>query len=179
MMRMIIYMLLLLCHLMPPTVWAQELSPEAYFNQASKEYIKKDKLTALRTLDKALREHPGDPRLLALAEELIKEDEQQQQQQQQQEQQQQDKQKEQEQNEDAQQDTGDGKGDEQESRPEQGNEQERSEQGQGREEKHPRSIAPQDARRMLDALERQEKDVQDKVRAKQRPANRRPIEKDW
>ena len=32
---------------------------------------------------------------------------------------------------------------------------------------------------MLDALERSEKDVQEKVRAKRRPAVRRTIEKDW
>lgn len=40
-------------------------------------------------------------------------------------------------------------------------------------------IDKRDAERILDALNRQEKDVQDKVRAKRRVAVRVPIEKDW
>ena len=85
----------------------QSMTAEAYFDQASKEYVKQDKMVALRTLDAALQRFPGDPRLLKLAEALVKEDEQEQQQeqeqqgkekqdQQQQEQEQQQEQKEQE-----------------------------------------------------------------------------------
>ena len=40
-------------------------------------------------------------------------------------------------------------------------------------------IDPKDAERILDALNRQEQNVQEKVRAKQRVAVRVPIEKDW
>ena len=58
---------------------AQSVTAEAYFNQASKEFVKQDKMHALRTLDNGLRQFPGDPRLLKLAEELVKEDEQQEQ----------------------------------------------------------------------------------------------------
>ena len=52
--------------------FAQSTTAEAYFNQASKEYVKQDKMQALRTLDHALQQYPGDPRLLKLAEELVK-----------------------------------------------------------------------------------------------------------
>lgn len=163
---------------------AQGTSAEAYFNQASKEYVKQDKITALRTLDNGLRQYPGDPRLLKLAEELIKEDEQEQEQEQQQ---QQDQQKQEQQDQEDQR-----KGDkqqQQQQKEEQQKEQEKQAEKQKQqnadkgEEKEQQpsagTIAPQDALRMLDALERSEEDVQEKVRAKLRPAVRRPIEKDW
>ena len=158
---------------------AQDLSAEAYFNKASKEYVKQDKMQALRTLDAALRAHPGDPRLLKLAEELVKEEEKkQQQQQQQQEQQEQGEQqeKEQEQQKNQDQSAQDQQEKQQQDKQEQQQPAERQEQnGQ------PRSgqIAPQDAMRMLDALERSEKDVQEKVRVKRRPVTRRTIDKEW
>ena len=37
----------------------------------------------------------------------------------------------------------------------------------------------QDAQRMLDAVQQQEKDTQDKAREKMRVRERKPIEKDW
>ena len=40
-------------------------------------------------------------------------------------------------------------------------------------------ISPEDAQRLLDALERQEREVQEKVMEKLRPAERKPGEKDW
>ncbi|MCB0783457.1 MAG: hypothetical protein KDC02_04360, partial [Flavobacteriales bacterium] len=43
----------------------------------------------------------------------------------------------------------------------------------------PDQISKQDAERMLDALQREEEDVQEKVRRELRPARRVPIEKDW
>ncbi len=161
-------------------VQAQDTTALDLFNRASREYLKVDKLTALRTLDRGLRQYPGDPRMLKLAEELLKEEQQQQEQEQQQkEQQEQDKQEEQEKNE-QQQDKGqqkepdrNEKGGEEKEQPRQEDQQQ---QGQQRK---PGSIAPQDARRMLDALDRKEKEVQDKLRLKQRPATRVPIEKDW
>ncbi|HRF80028.1 MAG TPA: hypothetical protein PL070_08075 [Flavobacteriales bacterium] len=155
--------------------WAQTVSAEAFFNQASREYVKQDKIQALRTLDKGLQQYPGDPKLLKLAEELVKEDQKNQAEQQQQEQQQKDEQ-----------------GKDQQSKDQQGKdqksgEQEKQEQAQQGEKKDPQqqkngqqgAIDPQAAMRMLDAMERSEKDVQEKVRVRRRPAVRRTIEKDW
>lgn len=167
-----------------------QVSAQTYFDQAGKEFVKVDKMQALRTLDEGLRNHPDDPKLLKLAEELIKEDEKQQQEQQ--------KKQEQEQKEDQQQK------DKQEQQKEQEQQQEQKEQEQEQKEQQqkeqqeqkqeeagpeeqkeetgepkPGTIAPQDAIRMLEALERSEKSVQEKVRAKRRPASRRTIEKDW
>lgn len=150
-----------------------------YFNRASKEYIKKDKLSALRTLDEGLRNYPGDARMLKLAEELLKESQQQQQQDQQkkEDQDQQDK-KEQEQKDKGEQKEQEKKGEEEKrsgQQPQSRDQEEPAEQAQ----RKPGTIAPEDARRMLDALDRQERKVQDKVREHQRPASRIPIEKDW
>ena len=165
---------------------AQSTSADAYFNQASKEYVKQDKITALRTLDNGLRQYPGDPRLLKLAEELIKEDEQQQQKDQQQQDQEKDKQDQQQKDKQ--------KGDQQKQDQQQQKQEQQKEQDQQAEKQEQRNaekgdekdrqprvgtIAPQDALRMLDALERSEEDVQEKVRTKLRPLVRRPIEKDW
>lgn len=170
--------LLLLTLLASGIAVAQDITAEAYFNQASKEYVKQDKQQALRTLDQALQKYPGDPKLLTLAEELVKEEQKKQdQQQQQKEQQQQEEQEKKEQQ-------------KQEQQQQQGQEQEKQEQQQPKPEERaqqdpkngqprPGTIAPQDALRMLDALERSEKDVQEKVRAKRRPAVRRNIEKNW
>lgn len=148
---------------------AQTASADDYFNRAGKEYVKVDKRTALRTLDQGLREYPGDPRLLKLAEELLKEEQQKQQQLQKQQQEQQQKEQQQQQEEQQKQ--------EQQKKEEQAKEQEAKEQKEQMPE--PGRIAPQDAERILDALEREEKDVQQKVRDRQRPARRVPIEKDW
>lgn len=154
--------------------WAQDPTAQTFFDKAAREYVKQDKMEALRTLDRGLQQFPGDPKLLKLAEELVKEDQQQQQKQEQKEQQQdqqenqQDK-KDQGKKEQEQKDQG------KEGQPEKGGEQQPPSGGKPQ----PGSIAPQDALRMLDALERSEKDVQEKVRVKRRPAVRRSIEKDW
>lgn len=178
---------------------AQPPSAEAYFNQASREFVKMDKLTALRTLDRGLQHYPGDPKLLKLAEELVKEEQRKQQEEQQKKEQQDQKDKEKDK------EKGDGKGDQQkeeqadqQDKPseqdqagkdgkeqQQDPSQDKAEQGKSNEEKQKAErakagqIAPQDAIRMLEALERSEKEVQSKVRAKRRPASRRTIEKDW
>lgn len=159
----------------------QDVTADAYFNRASKEYVKQDKMQALRTLDEALQKYPGDPKLLKLAEELVKEEEKKQQQQDQQDQQQKEQEKKDQEKKDQQQD----QQKDQQQKEEQQKEQQQEERAQqdpkdGQKGKpQPGSIAPQDALRMLDALERSEKDVQEKVRAKRRPAVRRTIEKDW
>lgn len=160
---------------------AQVNTADDYFNLASRQFVKEDNRQALRTLDQGLRQFPTDPKLLKLAEELVKQNkkdpqEQQQQEQQQQEEQQQDQQKQQ-----------GGQNEQQQQREEQ-EQQGQEEQPQQAEEKgqeqrggkpQPGTIDPQAAMRMLDAMERNEKDVQEKVRVKRRPAARRTIEKDW
>lgn len=154
-------------------IFAQTTAQE-YFNLAAHQYVKQDKVSALRTLDKALKAHPGDARLLKLAEELLKEQQEQQQQQQQQ-QQQNDQQQQDQQQQDQQ----------QKDQPQNGNDTQQDPQGHDdRDQQRPSGpqesrIAPQDAQRMLDAMDRQERAVQEKVRQKQRPVPRTPIEKDW
>lgn len=154
-------------------LWAQSPTAEDYFNQAGRQYVKEDKLAALKTLDRGLQAFPGDARLLKLAEELIKEqqDKQQQQQQQKQDQQQQDQQGEKE----KQQQQEEQKQSEENEQAKQQNEGQEKQEAQ----RQPGRIAPQDAERILDALERKEQDTQDKVRAKLRPVRRVPIDKDW
>lgn len=153
---------------------AQTPTAEDYFNQAGKQYVKEDKLAALRTLDRGLQAFPGDARLLKLAEELIKEQQDQQQQQQKQEQQQEDQQDQQGEKEKQQQQ-------DQQKQSEENEQAKQQEEGQEKQEaqRQPGRIAPQDAERILDALERKEQDTQDKVRAKLRPVRRVPIDKDW
>lgn len=154
---------------------AQSVTAQDYFNQAARQYVKEDKGSALRTLDKGLREYPGDARLLKLAEELLKEQEQQDQQQAQgQGQDQKQDQEKQQEGKDQKQDQGQQK-EEQQSTGKEQEKQDRSDQQKAQ----PGKISQQDAQRMLDAMDRQEKDVQDKVRVRQRPVQRTPVEKDW
>lgn len=159
----------LLAHALPLCAIGQQASAEEYFNRASREYVKVDKSPAMRILDQGLRAHPGDPRLLKLAEELLKEDRQSRSAQAQQEQSQ-DPSGQQEK------ETAD-KGAQQ---PEEGGK-ERERQGEaGDDRRDSRSgLGRQDAERMLDAVDRKEQDVQQQVRAKARPAQRASIEKDW
>lgn len=175
--------------LLPGALVHAQTSAEAFFNQASREYVKEDKMKALKTLDQGLQQHPGDPRLLKLAEELVKEQEQQKQEQDQQKQEQ-EKQEQQKKEQEQDQGSTDKQQQDQQKQKEQEQQQEQQEREQqsGKEQQQERGqkalpkgegIAPQDAMRMLDALERSEKDVQEKVRVKRRPAVRRTIEKDW
>jgi len=171
--------------------FAQTTTAEAFFNQASKEYVKQDKMQALRTLDHALQQYPGDPRLLKLAEELVKEEQQKQQQEQQKQEQRQTEEEKKEQEKKDEQQAQDRKEQEKKDHEQAQDQQKKEQEEQGQEQQQqngqegvkgqPRAgtIAPQDAMRMLDALERSEKDVQEKVRVKMRPASRRSIQKDW
>ncbi|HOZ40825.1 MAG: hypothetical protein IPN62_02280 [Flavobacteriales bacterium] len=150
-------------------------TPMDHFNEAARQYVKQDKISALRTIDKGLRQYPGDARLRKLAEELLKEDQQQQQQQQQAEQQKQDQQQEQQQQqggEQQDQQQRDGKEDA-------GHQHQRQEGDEGTPKPKPGEIAPQDAKRILDALDRQEQQVQSKLRQRQQPAPKVPVDKDW
>lgn len=162
---------LLLCF---HVVLAQTASADDYFNRAAKQYVKEDKVSALRTLDKGLQQHPGDPRLLKLAEELLKEEQQQQQQASSQDQQNDDK------NDDQQgEDQKSDRSEKEDEKQDDGSKQDRQDEPSGKPRSQPGKISPQEAERMLDAMNRQEKDVQDKVRNRQRPTPRTPIEKDW
>jgi hypothetical protein len=150
-------------------------SPMDYFNLAAKQYVKEDKMSALRTLDQGLQQHPQDARLRKLATELLKEQQQQQQQQQQQEQ---DK------PEDGRSKEEQSKGGQEQQKQEQQAEQQQSEQSKERKpgdpgQPRPGEIAPQDAKRILDALDRQEQQVQSRMRQRQQPAPKVPVDKDW
>jgi hypothetical protein len=146
-------------------------SPMDYFNLAAKQYVKEDKMSALRTLDQGLQQHPQDARLRKLATELLKE-------QQQQQQQQQDK------PEDGRSKEEKSKGGQEQQKQEQQAEQQQSEQSKERKpgdpgQPRPGEIAPQDAKRILDALDRQEQQVQSRMRQRQQPAPKVPVDKDW
>jgi hypothetical protein len=146
-------------------------SPMDYFNLAAKQYVKEDKMSALRTLDQGLQQHPQDARLRKLATELLKE-------QQQQQQQQQDK------PEDGRSKEEQIKGAQEQQKQEQQAEQQQSEQSKERKpgdpgQPRPGEIAPQDAKRILDALDRQEQQVQSRMRQRQQPAPKVPVDKDW
>lgn len=159
------------------SAWGQDATAEAYFNQASREYVKQDKMSALRTLDRGLQKYPGDPKLLKLAEELIKEEQKKQEQQEQQ--QQQDQQKNEQQKDQGKQDKPQDQQQQDQQKDEQPQQADQKEQQQQKGDPQAGRIDPKDAMRMLEAMERSEKDVQEKVRLRKRPAVRRTIEKDW
>jgi hypothetical protein len=167
----------LACVLLSVPVMAQQTPASEWYDRAAHAFVKQDKLAALRLLDRGLAEHPDDRNLKDLAEALLKEEKQQQQQQQEQQQQGGQGQQDQQQNKDQQAEQRDG----QDQDRSQGGEQQRQPPsgetgGRGA---APGQIDPKDARRMLDALQRNERDVQLKVRQRLRPAQRIPIDKDW
>jgi hypothetical protein len=144
-------------------------SPMDYFNLAAKQYVKEDKMSALRTLDQGLQQHPQDARLRKLATELLKEQQQQQ---------------EQDKPEDGRSKEEQSKGAQEQQKQEQQAEQQQSEQSKERKpgdpgQPRPGEIAPQDAKRILDALDRQEQQVQSRMRQRQQPAPKVPVDKDW
>ena len=155
---------------------------EHFFNEAARQYVLENRMDALKTLDKGLRKYPDDARLRKLAEELLKQQKQQKQKQQQQQQQQQQQEQQQQQKDQQEKEQEAGKqqqeGEEEKQQPgpdDSGKEGNKDEQGRGR----PGEIAPKDAERMLDALEREEQRVQSKLKERQRAARKVPIEKDW
>lgn len=174
--RLIHIALWLACVSLSIPLMAQRTPASEWYDRAAHAFVKQDKLAALRLLDRGLAEHPEDRRLKDLAEALLKEENQQQQQDQQRQQGDQGQQ-DQQQNKDQQAEQRDG----QEQDRSQGGEQQRQPPsgepgGRGA---APGQIDPKDARRMLDALQRNERDVQLKVRQRMRPAQRIPIDKDW
>jgi Ca-activated chloride channel family protein len=176
--RLIHILFVLACASLSIPLMAQQTPASEWYDRAAHAFVKQDKLTALRLLDRGLAEHPDDPKLKDLAEALLKEEKQQQQQQQDQQQQQGGQgQQDQQQNKDQQADQRDGK--EQEKSPSTEQQPRPSSEQQGAQGSAPGQIDPKDARRMLDALQRNERDVQLKVRQRMRPAQRIPIDKDW
>lgn len=144
--------------------------PMDYFNLAAKQYVKQDKMSALRTLDQGLQQHPQDARLRKLATELMKEEQQQQQQQQQ----------DQDQNDSSKPQQGkNGQDQRKEEKPADRQQGDGSKEQQDGDQPRPGEIAPQDAKRILDALDRQEQHVQSKMRQRQQPAPKVPVDKDW
>lgn len=148
-----------------------QTTAEDYFNKAAREYVKEEKIAALRTLDQGLRAHPGDARMRNLAEAIMKEQQQQQQQQSAQQQQQQEKQQ-QEQQQNQQEQSGQQEQQAQESDP---GEQREGEERQARK----GELTKEEAERILDALDRREQDVQQQARARMRPARKSTSDKDW
>jgi cell division protein FtsN len=178
-MRIATALLLLTMHL---TSHAQDSTAfagaEHYFNEAGRQYVLENRMEALKTLDKGLRKFPDDERLRKLAEELLKQQQQQQKQQQQQQEQQQQQQEQQQEQQDDQ--AGKQEQKRQEEKEQQGSEDNRKDGGKDEQSPgRPGEIAPKDAERMLDALEREEQRVQAKLKERQRAARKVPIEKDW
>lgn len=138
---------------------------------------------AITAYKEALKRVPSDEDTrynLAYAQKLLQKQEQQQKQQGDNKDQQdkQDQQKNQDQKDQGQQDRQDqGEKDRQQDRDE--GKDKKEQQDKGREQQKPGQIAPQDATRMLDAAQQQEKDVQDKVRQMMQPKPVKPAEKDW
>ncbi|HEX2616026.1 MAG TPA: hypothetical protein VHL57_00715, partial [Flavobacteriales bacterium] len=62
---------------------------------------------------------------------------------------------------------------------EQKQDQKQQQQQQPKPKPEPERIDKQDAMRMLDAMQQQEKDTQQKVRLKNQPKKQVPVEKDW
>lgn len=149
-----------------------QTTAEDFFNKAAREYVKEEKIAALRTLDQGLRAHPGDGRMRNLAEAIMKEQQQQQQQSAQQQQQQQEKQQQELQRNDQPEQSGQQEQEAQESDP--------GEQREG-EERQARNgeLTREEADRILDALDRREQDVQQQARARMRPARKTTSDKDW
>ncbi len=154
----------------------------AYHNLGNSFLAQQKPEQAVEAYRQALRRDPSDEDTrynLAYAQSLLKKQQQQQnkdQQQKKEDQQKQDQQdQQQQQNKDQQQDQ------QQKQQQEQKQEQQQQQgQQQGQEQaQQPQGMSREEAERLLDALDRQERDVQDKVRRKMRVPVRVPVEKDW
>ena len=129
---------------------------------------------SIEAYKEALRNNPEDMETkynLSVALRMLREQEQQQQNRQQQDQQQQDQQQQQEQQQDQ----------EQQQQPQQQPQQQESEQEQERQQPRqvPQRISEEDARRLLEALAADEKEIQEKVKKAEAKAARVKVEKEW
>lgn len=158
-------------------LWAQG-SAETYFHGAAQQFIQGEQGVASEMLAEGLSSYPNDPDLLALkalmeqpptpqpSQQQQEGDEQQDQQDQQDPSQNQSDQQDQQQNQDQQSDNN--------SPPDGGNPQNQADQAQAAE-----TMSKKNVDHLLDALQQHEGQVQERVRAKQRPRSRAPSGKDW
>lgn len=173
---------------------SRETRSRAAYNQGNALYQQEQYEPALDAFKQSLRLDPGNADArhnLAMTRRKIQE-------QQEQEQQNQDQQNDQEQNQDQQNQDGEqdqeNQGENQDQQQDQNGEGEQNEnenqqdgqqdqQGEGQEEQRPdgqpRSLSPEELERILDALEQDERDVQQKINAQKKPAAAGKAEKDW
>lgn len=150
----------------------------AYHNLGNSHLAQQRPQQAIEAYRQALRRDPSDEDTrynLAYAQRLLK---------QQQQQQNKDQQKQEDQeNKDQEQQQGQDKKDQEQDQEQQDQQQqkpgEEGRQDQQQQAQQPQRMSREEAERLLDALDRQERDVQDKVRQKLRVPVRVPIEKDW
>ena len=174
---------------------SRETRSKAYYNQGNALFAQEQYQEAFDAFKQSLRQDPGnhDARHnLAMTRQKIQEQQEQQEQNQDQNQDQQDQN--QDQNQDQQNENQEGDQDQQQDQNGEGEEQEQDqqqqdqqkqngEQGEGDEEQRadgqPRSLSPEELERILEALEQDERDVQQKINAQKKPARSGQAEKDW
>ncbi len=174
---------------------SKETRSRAAYNQGNALYQQEQYEPALDAFKQSLRLDPGNADArhnLAMTRRKIQEQQEQEQQNQDQNQDQQDQEQNQDQqNEDGEQDQenqeqnqdqqGEGEQDDQQDQSQQDGQQDQ--QGEGQEEQRPdgqpRSLSPEELERILDALEQDERDVQQKINAQKKPAAAGKAEKDW
>lgn len=176
---------------------SRETRSKAYFNQGNALFEQEQYQEAFDAFKQSLRQDPGnhDARHnLAMTRQKIQEQQEQDQQNQDQNQDQQDQDQQQDQQDENQEGEQDqqqqeqqdqnGEGEEQEQDQQQQDQQKQNgEQGEGEEEQRPdgqpRSLSPEELERILEALEQDERDVQQKINAQKKPARSGKAEKDW
>ncbi|MBK9273607.1 MAG: tetratricopeptide repeat protein [Flavobacteriales bacterium] len=151
----------------------------AYHNLGNSHLAQQRPQQAIEAYRQALRRDPSDEDTrynLAYAQRMLKQQQQQQNKDQQKQEDQENKDQEQQQGQDKkdQEQQQDQQQDQQQQKPGEDGRQEQQQQAQ-----QPQRMSREEAERLLDALDRQERDVQDKVRQKLRVPVRVPIEKDW
>lgn len=152
---------------------------KAFHNMGNAKLNAGDIEGSIESYKKALRNNPDDNETrynLAYAKRLKE------QQEQQQEQQEQDQEQEQEQDQDQEQEQdqdGDGDQDEQDQQQDSQDQQDQNEGDQEQQQPQPNQLSQEDAQEMLNALQQEEDEIQNKVKEQQRPAVRIEIEQDW
>lgn len=154
---------------------------KAYHNMGNAKLNAGDIEGSIESYKKALRNNPDDNETrynLAYAQRLKEQQEQQQEQQEQDQDQDQDQDQEQEQDQEQQQDQ-DGDQDEQDQQQDPQDQQDQNEGDEEQQQPQPNQLSQEDAQEMLNALQQEEDEIQNKVKEQQRPAVRIEIEQDW
>ncbi len=135
-----------------------------YFHSAANYYVNANKKSAQSTIQEGIIKYPNDSKLKTLATKINElpdpEDDQNQQNQQNQQNKDQDKQ-------------------DQKDQDKQDQQNQQDQKDQKGEQPQQRQISPEDAQRILNALEQEEKDLQEKMQKKERAGSRPAIEKNW